>query len=58
MNLKAFVSGFDEEKYESKLLSSLLRHQRRLSRLFIVAFGLNKKISCERLIGGGGVKVF
>ena len=50
MNIKASKSG--KEKYESKLLRSLLRHW--LSRSFIVAFGLNKKVSCEGTFNGGG----
>ena len=44
MNLKASQRGFKKEKFESKLLCSLL------SKKFIVAFGLNKKVSCGRLL--------
>ena len=44
------------EKHESNWLGSLLRHQ--LSWLFIVAFGLNKKLSCGGLLGGVGLKYF
>ena len=51
MNIKASKSG--KEKYESKLLRSLLRHW--LSRSFIVAFGLNKKVSCEGTFNGAGI---
>ena len=48
MNLKASKNGFKKEKYESNLLCSLLH--RWLSMLFIVAFGFNKKVSCEGLL--------
>ena len=57
MNLKASKRSFKKEKYESKLLLSLLCHW--LSWQSIVAFGLNKKVSCDGLlIGVGGVKNF
>ena len=57
MNLKASKRGFKMDKYESKLLRSLLRHW--LSWLIIVAFGLNKKKSVVRnFYGGEGVKYF
>ena len=51
MNLKASKSGFKKEKIESKLSFSLLCHW--LSLLFIVAFGLNKKVRCESFYGEG-----
>ena len=51
MNLKTSKRGFKKKKFESKLLPSLLHH--RLSRLFIVAFGLNKNVSCAGLLWGG-----
>ena len=54
MNSTASKMGFKKEKYESKLLRLLLHH--RLSWQFIVAFGLNKKVSCEGLLGGGGIQ--
>ena len=48
MNLKASKRDFKKEKYESILLRSLFHHW--LSwLLFIVAFGLNKKVCCEGL---------
>ena len=54
MNLKASKRGFKKEKHEFKWLPSLL-HQ--LSWQFIIAFGLNKKVSCEGLLGGGGESI-
>ena len=44
-----------KEKYESKSLHSLLHHW--LSWLFIFAHGLNKNVSCEGLLKGGGVNL-
>ena len=51
MNPKNSKRVFKKEKYECKLLHSLLHHW--LSWLFIVAFGLNKKVSYEGLLRGG-----
>ena len=58
MNLKGSKGGFKKEKYESKLLCSLLRHWLSHVQSFIVAFHLNKKVSCEGLLRVGGIKYF
>ena len=53
MNLKPLIEGKNMNPNDYVFL---LHH--RLSWQFIVAFGLNKKVSCERLLGGGDLKYF
>ena len=54
MNLKTSKRGFKKENYESKLLRSLLHHSL-ADMVFIVAFGLKKRVSCKGLLSGGNI---